>query len=136
MEEKIDTSNLYVIYVQEVGKDNDDNYVYEFLISENPDSVWVDNWNEIPVCNEQNTKPSEDDYDYVKELRTNMKLILGQDNCCVSFMDIKDNIAAIAYEDLSEAEEYPEPRIVILYGDPLDEVEEMFAKRNMFMKYI
>jgi hypothetical protein len=133
---KIDTSNLYVIYVQEVGKDNDNNYVYEFLISEDADSVWNDAWNEIPVCNEQDTKPSEEYYDYVKELRTDIKLSLGQNNCCVSFMDIKDNIAALAYEDLSEAEEYPEPRIVILYGDPLDEVEEMLAKRNLFMKYI
>ena len=53
MEEKIDTSNLYVIYVQEVGKDNDDNFVYEVLISEEPESVWVDNWNEVPACNEQ-----------------------------------------------------------------------------------
>lgn len=136
VETKIDTSNLYVIYVQEVGKDNDNNYVYEFLISDDPDSVWVDSWNELPVCNEQDTKPSEDDYDYVKELRTDIKLSLGQNNCCVSFMDVKDNIAALAYEDLSEAEEYPDPRIVILYGDPLDEVEEMLAKRNLFMKYI
>ena len=136
VETKIDTSNLYVIYVQEVGKDNDNNYVYEFLISEDPDSVWVDSWNELPVCNEQDTKPSEDDYDYVKELRTDIKLSLGQNNCCVSFMDVKDNIAALAYEDLSEAEEYPDPRIVILYGDTLDEVEKMFAKRDMFMKFI
>ena len=135
-ETKVDTSILYVIYVQEVGKDNDGNYVYEFLISEDPDSVWVDSWNEIPVCNETDVKPSQDYYDYVKELRTDIKLSLGQNNCCVSFMDIKDNIAAIAYEDLSEAEEYPEPRIVILYGDTLDEVEEMLAKRNLVMKYI
>lgn len=135
-EVKVDTSNLYVVYVQEVGKDNDGNYVYEFLISEDPDSIWMDSWNEIPVCNETDVKPSQDYYDYVKELRTDIKLSLGQNNCCVSFMDIKDNIAAIAYEDLSEAEEYPEPRIVILYGDPLDEVEEMLAKRNLVMKYI
>lgn len=136
MENKIDTSNLYVIYVQEVGKDNDDNYVYEFLISEDPDSVWMDDWNEIPACNEHNLKPSDDQYDYVKELRTDIKLNLGQDNCCVSFMDIKDNIAALCFEDLAEAEEYPEPRIVILYGDPLDEVEEMLAKRNLYMKFV
>lgn len=135
-EAKVDTSNLYVVYVQEVGKDNDGNYVYEFLISEDPDSIWMDSWNEIPVCNETDVKPSQDYYDYVKELRTEIKLSLGQNNCCVSFMDIKDNIAAIAYEDLSEAEEYPEPRIVILYGDPLDEVEEMLAKRNLVMKFI
>ena len=47
-----------------------------------------------------------------------------------------DRLRALAYEDLSEAEEYPEPRIVILYGDPLDEVEEMLAKRNLIMKYV
>ena len=45
MEEKIDTSKLYVVYVQEVGKDNDDNFVYEVLISEDADSCWGDNWN-------------------------------------------------------------------------------------------
>lgn len=136
MENKIDTSKLYVVYVQEVGKDNDDNFVYEFLISEDADSVWGDEWNEVPACNVQDLKPSDDQYEYVKELRTDIKLTLGQNNCCVSFMDVKDNIAALAYEDLSEAEEYPEPRIVILYGDPLDEVEEMLAKRNLIMKYV
>lgn len=136
MEEKIDTSNLSVIYVQKIGQDNDGNYVYEFLISEDPDSVWVENWNEVPVCNEADTRPSQDDYDYVKELRTDIKLTLGQDNCCVSFMDIKDNIAALAYEDISGYEEYPEPRLVIQYGDSLDYVEEMFAKRDLYMKYV
>lgn len=136
MEEKIDTSNLSVIYVQEIGQDNDGNYVYEFLISEDPDSVWVENWNEVPVCNESDTKPSQDDYDYVKELRTDIKLTLGQDNCCVSFMDIKDNIAALAYEDISSYEEYPEPRLVVQYGDSLDYVEEMLAKRDLYMKYV
>nr|DAW74841.1 MAG TPA: hypothetical protein [Ackermannviridae sp.] len=136
MEEKIDTSNLSVIYVQKIGQDNDGNYVYEFLISEDPDSVWVENWNEVPVCNEADTRPSQDDYDYVKELRTDIKLTLGQDNCCVSFMDIKDNIAALAYEDISGYEEYPEPRLVIQYGDSLDYVEEMLAKRDLYMKYV
>lgn len=136
MEEKIDTSNLSVIYVQKIGQDNDGNYVYEFLISEDPDSVWVENWNEVPVCNEADTRPSQNDYDYVKELRTDIKLTLGQDNCCVSFMDIKDNIAALAYEDISGYEEYPEPRLVIQYGDSLDYVEEMLAKRDLYMKYV
>lgn len=136
MEEKIDTSNLSVIYIQEIGQDNDGNYVYEFMISEDPDSVWVENWNEVPVCNESDTKPSQDDYDYVKELRTDIKLTLGQDNCCVSFMDIKDNIAALAYEDISGYEEYPEPRLVVQYGDSLDYVEEMLAKRDLYMKYV
>lgn len=134
--EKIDTSNLYVIYVQEVGLDSDNNHVYEFLISEDPDSVWVDNWNEKCAGNELDLTPNEEDYSYVKELRTDIKLDLGQKNLCLSFMDIKDNIMALAWENIDEAEEYPEPRIVIHYGQPLDEVEAMFAKRDLTIHYI
>lgn len=136
MEEKVDTSNLYVIYVQEVGKDNDDNFVYEFLVSEDPDSVWGDNWNEKPAGNELNLKPSDDYYDYVKELRSNIKLDLGQNNLCVSFMDIKDNIMSLAYENLDDAEEYPDGRLIFHYGEPLSSVEEKLAKRDLFMKYV
>ena len=136
-ENEIDTSNLYVIYVQFVGEDKDGLYVYEFLISYDPDNAWVDSWNEVPVCNEKGTKPSDSDYEYVKELRTDIKLILGQDNCCVSFLDIKDGIMAIAYEDITQYEEYPdECRIVIHYGQPIDEVEEMLARRNLSMKFV
>lgn len=136
MEDTVDVSNLYVIYVQKVGEDNNNNYVYEFLISEDPDSVWNDNWNDIPICNINTPQPSEEDYQYVKELRTDIKLNLGQNNCCLSFMDIKDNIGALAYEDLEGYEEYPEPRIIIHYGDSLDDVEKMLAKRDLFMKFV
>lgn len=136
-ENRIDTSNLCVIYVQFVGKDKNGLYVYEFLISGNPDDVWVDSWNELPVCNEQETKPLEADYEHVMELRTDVRLILGQDNCCVSFLDIKDDILAIAFEDITGYDEYPnDGRIVIHYGQPLDEVEEMLARRNLHMIFV
>lgn len=129
-------SNLYVIYVQSVGKDNDGNNVYEFLVSEDPEDVWVDSWNQKPICNEHDTKPNEEDYQYVKELRTDIKFDLGQSNCCVSFMDIKDGVACLASENIDEYEEYPDPRIVIHYGQPLDEVEELLAKRDLIMKFV
>lgn len=136
MAEKIDTSKLYVIYIQYVGQDNDGYGVYEFLISEDPDSVWVDNWNEKPCCNERDLKPSDDDYEYVKELRTDIILTLGQENCCVSFMDIKDDIAALAYENIDDYVEYPEERLVFHYGEDLYSVEQKLAKRDLSMKYI
>lgn len=132
-----DTSELKVIYVQYVGIDSDGYNVYQFLISNDSEDTWGEEWNEKPACNCRFLKPDDDMYDYVKELRTDMKLDLAQNNCCVSMQDVRDHCAALAYENLDEAEEYPEKgRIVILFGDSLENVELMLAKRDMHMKFI
>ena len=125
--------NLYLIYVQFVGKDNDNKNVYELLFNYDHESVWVEGWEEIPACNEKNLKPNDDDYERVIEIRTDVKLILGQDNCCVSFSDVKDNIAAIAYEDIQQYEEYPDNRIVLHYGQDIDEVNSILSKSYIEM---
>ena len=64
-------------------------------------------------------------------------LDLMQENTCFSFQDCRDQIVAIAYENLDDAEFYPEPfRIVIHFGDLIDDVERMLAQRDMFMKFV
>ena len=51
--------------------------------------------------------------------------------------DCRDNVVALASENLEEAEEYPEEgRIVIHFGDTVDEVEKMLAKRDILINYI
>jgi hypothetical protein len=50
--------------------------------------------------------------------------------------DCRDNIIALAYENLDDAEEYPEPRIIIHFGDNIDEVEQLFAQRDIILKYV
>jgi spermidine synthase len=50
--------------------------------------------------------------------------------------DSRDNIIALAYENLDNAEEYPDPRIIIHFGDNIDTVENMFAKRDVVLKYL
>lgn len=132
-----DTSHLKVVYVQFVGTDSDGYNVYQFLITENADDVWGEEWNEKPACNCRYLLPEEDMYDYVKELKTEIKLDLAQNNCCMSMQDIRDHCSALAYENLDEAEEYPENgRIVIQFGDSLDDVEVMLAKRDLHMRYV
>ena len=76
-------------------------------------------------------------YEYVKELKTEIILDLAQDNSCFSMQDCRDNIIALAYENIDDYEEYPdEGRIVIHFGESIDEVEKMLAKRNLFMKFV
>jgi hypothetical protein len=51
--------------------------------------------------------------------------------------DCRDRIVALAYENLDNAEEYPEPcRIVIHFGDYINDVEKMFAQRDLSLKYV
>ncbi len=134
-----DTSNLKVVFILYVGKDSDGMNLYRFLLSENTDETFADGWAEKPSCNEKIENLMIDDsmFEYEKELKTDIKLDLAQDNCCFSMQDCRDKIIALAYENLDDAEEYPEPcRIVIHFGDMIDDVESMFARRDMRLKFV
>ena len=109
----IDESNLKVIYILDIGKDSDNKNIYHFLLSENCEDTFSEGWDEKPSCNIDPSilKPDESQY--------------------------KDRIIALAYENLDEAEEYPEDgRIVIHFGDYIDDVESMLARRDMRMKFV
>lgn len=132
-----DQNNLKVIYINYLGKDYDNKNIYQFLLSEDESEVWGEDWNEKPAANCRFLTPSEDMYEYVKELKTDIVLDLAQDNSCVSMQDVRDHVMCLAYENLDNAEEYPENgRIVIHFGDYLNDVEEMLGKRDLYMKYI
>lgn len=140
MEEELyeeNTQNLKVVYILGLGQDCDGNNTYQFLIAEDESEVWGEDWNEKPASNCRFLTPSEDMYDYVKELKTELVLDLAQDNCCVSMQDVRDHVMCLASENLDNAEEYPENgRIVIHFGDTLYKVEKMLAKRDLTMKFI
>ena len=134
-----DTTNLKVVYVLYLGKNSDGFNIYHFLLSENCDETFMEDWAEKPASNIPNDSliPDDTQYDYVKELKTPITLDLMQDNSCFSFQDCRDQIVAIAYENLDNAEQYPEPiRIVVHFGDYIDDVERMFAQRDMRMRFV
>lgn len=134
-----DTSNLKIIYIQHIGKNSEGYNIYHFLLSENDEDTFMEDWAEKPASNIPNDRliPDESQYEYIKELKTDIILDLMQDNTCFSFQDCRDQIVALAYENLDDAEIYPEPfRVVIHFGDYIDDVERMLAKRDMRMKFV
>lgn len=134
-----DTSDLKVVYVKYIGKNCDGFNIYHFLLSENAEDTFMEDWAEKPSSNipNDNLLIDESQYEYVKELKTEITLDLQQDNTCFSFQDCRDKIVAIAYENLDDAEFYPEPcRIVIHFGDYIDDVERMLARRDMRMRFV
>ena len=127
-----------VVYVKFMGKDIDGTYIYHFYLSTNPEEVFAEGWGEVPACTVPRKLMDIDKemYEYVVELKSGIKLDLAQDCGCFSMQDSRDHIVALAFENLDNAEEYPDPRIIIQFGDGIDYVEEMFAKRDISLKYI
>ena len=51
--------------------------------------------------------------------------------------DARDHCIALASENLDNAEEYPEKgRIVVMFGDYIDDIERMLAIRDMRMRFV
>lgn len=128
---------LMVIYVLYVGKNSDNEHIYHLLISNDREKTWADGWENMPACVMRDLTPEDDMYEYIAELKTDLKLDLAQNNCCFSMQDCRDNVVALASENLEDAEEYPEEgRIVIHFGDTVDDVEKMLARRDITINYI
>ena len=137
--EEPEENDLKVVYIVNIGVDSDGLNVYHFLLSDDSSETFTEEWAEKPSSNIPNDLLLIDksQFEYVKELKTDIKLDLAQDNTCFSLQDCRDHIVALAYENLDEAEEYPEPiRIVIHFGEPIKEVEEKLLLRNLRMKFV
>lgn len=127
-----------VVYVKKLGTDIDGTNIYHLYLSNTPDEAFGEGWGDIPACNVPRKLIDLDEsmYEHVVEIKTDILLDLAQNCCCFSMQDSRDNIIALAYENLDNAEEYPDPRIIIHFGDNIDNVEEMFAKRDVVLKYL
>ena len=126
-----------LIYVLKVGTDNCGQNIYRFLYSDDIDSVWMEQWSEKPACNCRFLEPEPSMYQYVKEIRTDIELNLGQDSCCHSYQDVCDGVVSIISEDITSYMEYPEPfRIVLHFGDTMEDVDKTLAQRDIVSTFV
>lgn len=125
------TDNLSLVYVRPIGVNSNNFFEYEFFFSENPETVWGEDWNvTCPSACADLTPPSEQ-YSLVKRLKTIIPLQCVQENSCFSIADSIDDIIALCFEDINGYEEYPEPyRLVFKFGEVYDEVEKKLAGRH------
>jgi hypothetical protein len=69
---------LMVIYILYVGKNIDGEHIYHLLISDVKDKTWAEGWENKPACVMRDLTPEDDMYEYVAELKTDIKLDLAQ----------------------------------------------------------
>lgn len=123
---------LGLIYVNTIGKNSDSEYVYEFYFSENVETAWGCDWEVKPcvICNLE--VPQKLVYDEIKILKTNTILDLAQKNSCFSYLDCKDGILPVAWENIDDADEYPEDgRFIFPFGFEIQYVEQTLARRGL-----
>ena len=76
-------------------------------------------------------RPDDSMVSVVKRLSTIIPFSTAQKNSCFSMQDCIDGIIALAWEDISDYDEYPEPfRIVFQFGERIDSVTEKLFQRN------
>lgn len=133
-----ESNNLCVVYIKHIGVDIDNLNIYHFFLSSNADMVFGEGWSEVPACNTPRSLLDIENemYEFIAEIKTDIKLDLAQDCCCFSMQDARDNIVALGYENLDGLDEYPEPRIVIHFGDKIDDVENILKEREIKLNFI
>ena len=126
--------NVTLCFVREVGSDIDGNNIYELLFTEDSDSFWGDGFEYMPASLVNDLTPNQDSYCVTKSIKTTIKLCLAVNSCCHSMQDCIDKIVALAYEDISTYDEFPdEGRLVLHFGESYDETERKLAERNIFL---
>lgn len=127
----METDNLYLIYINPIGKGSDGLFQYEFFFSENPETVWGEDWNVACPSACGNLLPDSTTYSHIEILKTEIPLFCIQQNSCFSLQDCIDGLVCLGAEDISEYENYPEPiRLVFQFEEKYESVIDKLEQRE------
>ena len=125
--------DLYIGFVNLIGKEIDGLNQYELIFTAYPNEFWGENFNYKPagVCN--GLEPDKKYIQKVVRIKTFINLDLIQDSGCFSMQDCMDGIVSLAYENLEGLEEYPESRLYLNFGESYKDVERKLAMCHVLM---
>jgi hypothetical protein len=124
----------FLVFVDPIGKNSDGLYLYEFYWSKDPSVVFGEYWNVLPISQVSRIQkyPHESTIDGKKEIRMPILLKVAQNNGCLSMTDVTDNILALAWEDISMMDEYPEYRLILHYGEKMSVIQNKINKKLVY----
>lgn len=126
--------NLKLIYVNEVGKTWEGKYIYEFLFSTSTKDVDGVDWDVYPAAGNPEP-PRADLVKQVGKLVSDIKLNLVQNSDTFAVWDSIDGVIALAWEDISEYEEYPEIRMCFKFGEPISSVTDKLYEKDIILVF-
>lgn len=121
-------------FVRLLGKDVSEYYNYELVMTNNINDFWGEGFEYKPAGLSNSLSPDEKYVDKVIRFKSFIKLDLIQDSGSFSMQDAMDGIVAIAWENLDEAEVYPEEgRLVLQFGEDYDVLERKLAMKHILI---
>lgn len=127
--------DLFLVYVNEVGKTWEDQYIYEFLFSDTIKDVDGEDWDVYPAAG--NPQPPRTDLvKKVGKMVSETKLSLIQNSDTFAVWDAIDGVIALAWEDIEEYDEYPEHRMCFKFGEPIKSVSDKLYEKEIILEFI
>jgi len=134
---------LKLIYVNKIGYDSKGQGTYEFIFSEDPESVDAESWGWTKIPASSNAEPPEESsISDILSLKTNLfELICLHDSDDRPYIDGYHTIHALAYEndDYVSDKEYSAmyedmPLLVFHYGMTMDQIKDLLYERDVILK--
>jgi len=126
--------DLFLIYVNKIGKDYKENYLYEFIFSDTIQNIDGEDWDTFPASG----RPSAPHDHYIKKvgrLESEIKFDMVQDSDTFAVWDAVDEVIALAWENINAYDSYPEKRLCFKFGEPLNEVEAKLYEKDLILQY-
>jgi hypothetical protein len=124
--------DLYLIYINYVGKNYKGDHIYEFLFSDTVSGIDGEDWDTFPASGRPEP-PHEIFIKYVGKLDSNLKLDVVQNSDTFAVWDAVDGVIALAWENVNAYDSYPEHRLCFKFGESLKEVEDKLYEKDLIL---
>ncbi len=114
---------MFLIYINKIGKNWKDEFMYEFIFSDDIEDIDGDEWDSYPASG----NPSPPHVKFIKKvgtLTTNLNLDVIQNSESFAIWDSVDGVISMAWENLDGYDEYPETRLFFKFGEEINSVED------------
>lgn len=119
-------SDKYLAFVDFIGKNANDEYIYRFDFTDDTDTVWGDFFNIAPTIIVPDLQPEENTISKSARVKFDRKINIAKKNGCFSMQDCFDKIIALAFTELNEDNTiyYNDEPLYFNFGETFEEVEE------------
>jgi hypothetical protein len=127
-------NQLYLVYINMVGKNFKGEYLYEFIFSDTTKDIDGEEWDTFPASGRP--EPPHDNFiKMVGRLESELKLDVVQNSDTFAVWDAVDGVIALAWENINAYDSYPEKRLCFTFGENKESVEEKLYEKDLILKY-
>ena len=118
----------YIVFAEPIGKISGNSYIYRFLFSDNPETIWGDNFNVTPAAGIPGIQPLPQGITKEWRVVSEKKLGTAVKSSWFSMQDCLDGIISLVYGEDENTD------IVINFGKNAYDVKEILKNNGIFFQ--